>query len=439
MNIMEKLTDVLGTWADWMNSNKYLTVIKNSFAIYLPFTMIGSFASLFAALICSTTTGLASIAPLAFLAGLKPAFSTVEYITLSCMSIPVAFLVGREMGKLNNVKPNISGIVALCGYLSCVPLTTSVTVDETVQEVTNVLPASSTNAQGLFVAFIVGILSCELFSALMHSKLKIKLPDSVPGLIADSFNALIPSTLTVFIVSLLSLAFRTVTGMYLMDAIYKLIQAPLGSLAQQSWIAVILIVFLPNLLWILGIHGAMVMNPLMQPLYVAALAANIEAVSAGQQATNILTPGFLGGFLGMGGNGITIALIVAILLFSKRADQKEVAKLGLIPSIFGISEPVMFGLPIVLNPVYMIPFILAPTVSFFIAYFSIAWGFVPCSTVSAPWGLPLIARAFVSFPSAATIVVCVLILVVSFLIYLPFVLIDNRLYAKEQAAKNDEQ
>lgn len=435
MNLMEKLTDVLGTWADWMNSNKYITVIKNAFSIYLPFTMIGSFASLFAALICSTSTGLAAIAPLAFLANLKPAFSTVEYVTLSCMSIPVAFLVGREMGKLNNVKPDISGIVALVGYLSCVPLTTTVTVDETVQDVANVLPASSTNAQGLFVAFIVGILASELFSALMHSKLKIKLPDSVPTLIADSFNALIPSTLTVFIVSIVSLLFRSLTGMYLMDAIYKVIQAPLEGLAQQSWIAVILIVLIPNLLWILGIHGAMVMNPLLTPLYVSALAANIEAVNAGQQATNVLVPGFLGGFLGMGGNGITLSLIVAILLFSKRADQKEVAKIGLVPSLFGISEPVMFGLPIVLNPVYMIPFILAPTVSYFIAYFSIAWGFVPCSTVTAPWGLPAIVRAFVSFPSFATIIVCIIILVVSFLIYMPFVLIDNRLYEKEQAKK----
>lgn len=438
MNFMEKLTEWLGAWADWMNSNKYLTVIKNSFSIYLPFTMIGSFASLFSALICSTDTGLASLAPLAFLAGLKPAFSAVEYITLSCMSIPVAFLVGREIGKLNKVKPDLSGIVALAGYLCCVPLTTTVTVNDTAQEVTSVLPASSTNAQGLFVAFIVGILSCELFAALMHSKLKIKLPDSVPTLIADSFNALIPSTLTVFIVSLLSLAFRQVTGMYLMDAIYKLIQAPLEGLAQQSWIAVILIVVIPNLLWFLGIHGAMVMNPLLTPLYVSALAANIDAINAGQPATNILTTGFLGGFLGMGGNGITISLIVAILLFSKRADQKEVAKLGLIPSIFGISEPVMFGLPIVLNPIYLIPFILAPTISFFIAYFSIAWGFVPCSTVAAPWGLPAIARAFVSFPSVGTIVVCIIILVVSFAIYAPFVLIDNRLMEKQQAQNTND-
>ena len=212
------------------------------------------------------------------------------------------------------------------------------------------------------------------FRCVTNSKGPVEEPADMKGMlirtpenpvIMATMTALIPSTLTVFIVSLLSLAFRQVTGMYLMDAIYKLIQAPLEGLAQQSWIAVILIVVIPNLLWFLGIHGAMVMNPLLTPLYVSALAANIDAINAGQPATNILTTGFLGGFLGMGGNGITISLIVAILLFSKRADQKEVAKLGLIPSIFGISEPVMFGLPIVLNPIYLIPFILAPTISFF--------------------------------------------------------------------------
>lgn len=437
MKVFDKFSEVLGVIANWMNSNKYLSTIKNAFTIYMPFIMIGSFASLFNTLLCSRAVGIASISAFAFLEKLGPAFSALNFACLSCMSIPITYLIGTELGRENGSNSKICGIIALISYLCCVPTFIEVGSGDAASIVSNLLPANSINAQGLFVGFIVGILSVELFCKLMtFDKIKIKMPESVPLMISNSFNSMIPAILTVFTITIASTLFKNITGMYLLDAIFKMIQLPLQNLAQQGWVAIVLIVIIPNLLWFLGIHGAMVMTPILTPLYVAALAENIAAVEAGGTATNVLTSAFLGSILGMGGNGLTLALIVSILLFSKREDYRMVAKMGVVPGIFGINEPVIFGLPIVLNPVFLLPFILAPCAVFGIAYTAISSGFVPCNTVDAPWGLPVIVRALVAYQHINVVWVCLLGLVVAFLIYTPFVFISNRLYEKERNQAN---
>ena len=231
--------------------------------------------------------------------------------------------------------------------------------------------------------------------------------------------------------------FHLITGSYVNEFIYNVVQAPLSA-AVQSSMGVVIMAVVCQLFWFLGIHGGLVVEPIRSPISAAGLAENIAAVQAGLEATQPLTRGFWTVFVVVGGAGLTLSLIFAILLFSKREDHRTIAKLSLLPGICGIGEPMVFGLPLVLNPVFAIPFILDSGIAAAIALFAIRIGFIPCSIVDAPFGLPLFINATISFGWHGAIVQLI-ILVVGTLTYIPFVLMSNRIAEKEAAQAAQEK
>ncbi|MCD7908659.1 MAG: PTS transporter subunit EIIC [Clostridium sp.] len=285
-------------------------------------------------------------------------------------------------------------------------------------------------AQGLFIGMIVAVLVTELFSALNKiDKLKIKMPPSVPAGIATSFNVMIPIFITLAITSILGILFKMATGAYINEWIYEIVQAPLEAIFQSP-AGIVIIVIISQLFWFLGIHGGLVISPIRNPLMAAAIAANVAAVEAGQAATQPVTYGFWLNFVVTGGAGIILSLIFAIFLFSKREDFRMIAKLGFLPGLCGISEPVVFGIPLVLNPTFAIPFIFNSGISTAIAMFATTIGFLPCNAVDVPFGVPVILSAFVSHGWQG-IVVQLIILAVCTFTWAPFVLITNKQAAAE--------
>ena len=186
------------------------------------------------------------------------------------------------------------------------------------------------------------------------------------------------------------------------------------------------------LLWGFGIHSAYIFNPILEPIYLASLASNVAAINAGQAATEVITKPFLDSVAFMGGAGNMLALVIAIFLVSKRSDYKVIAKLGFIPAIFNISEPLMFGLPVVMNPILIIPMIGATLAGLGIGVLAIQIGLMANTYVLIPWTTPPVINSFLAtggdFMSA---VVGLVILVVSIFIYIPFVKVMN----KERAEK----
>lgn len=268
-------------------------------------------------------------------------------------------------------------------------------------------------------------------------KIKIKMPPSVPQGIANSFNILVPVFIIIVLSAVFGTLFHLITGSYVNEFIYNVVQAPLSA-AVQSSMGVVIMAVVCQLFWFLGIHGGLVVEPIRSPISAAGLAENIAAVQAGLEATQPLTRGFWTVFVVVGGAGLTLSLIFAILLFSKREDHRTIAKLSLLPGICGIGEPMVFGLPLVLNPVFAIPFILDSGIAAAIALFAIRIGFIPCSIVDAPFGLPLFINATISFGWHGAIVQLI-ILVVGTLTYIPFVLMSNRIAEKEAAQAAQEK
>lgn len=425
----DKLQNVLLSISSKVETNKYLGSIKEAFTMFVPFIIVGSFGSMLNILV-SGANGLAQWVP--WLSNLSPAFTAINFVTISCMSLPIAFLIGYKLAEKENLPQLESGLIGLLSYLAVCPNTIS-TVVEGLKDpvVVNGLGAGVIGVQGLFVSMIMSMVAVKFFGLLTNiDAFKIKMPDSVPTGIARSFNILIPIFIIITAFSVGGCLFNTFTGNYLNVWIYNIIQLPLQALANTTG-GILVLALVNQLFWFLGIHGGMVIEGVRGPLSAAGLAENISAVQAGGVATNILTRGFWTSFVVVGGGGITLSLLIAIFIFSKREDHKSIAKFSLIPGICGINEPVVFGLPLVLNPIFAIPFILNSVIAAFIAVVATNIGFLTCGVLDCPPGLPVFVTGFISY-GIHGIIVQAIILIVTFIIWVPFVLMSNKQAKLEQ-------
>lgn len=425
---MGKLTEVLGNFATKVNSFRYIMVIKNAFASLIPVIITGAFGTLFSAMVFDNENGLARIKALSFLAELKSISSAVSYVTLSFLTIYAVFLIGIELARLNNVKGIFPGIVAVMSYLSVNPFVYEyVNADNITVIAENVLAKQYTDTKGLFLGMFVAIASIELYCWLgRQERLKLKMPDTVPTNVSESFSALFPTILTVAIIATVGFVIKAVTGMYAYDIIYNIVQRPLEGIVQ-GLPGILLLMFIAQVFWVIGIHGNQMVKPVREPLLLAAIAVNTEAFEAGKEIPNIITMPFWDMYMSMGGSGVTIGLLIAILLVSKRDDMREITKLSLAPGIFNINEPVIFGMPIMLNPILAIPFIATPLITGTIGYVATSLGFAAKAVVMVPWPMPPIVNAYLATAGdIGAVVTQIICIIVSILIYLPFVKVSNK-------------
>lgn len=425
---MGKLTEVLGNFATKVNSFRYIMVIKNAFASLIPVIITGAFGTLFSAMVFDNENGLARIKALSFLAELKPISSAVSYVTLSFLTIYAVFLIGIELARLNNVKGIFPGIVAVMSYLSVNPFVYEyVNADNITVIAENVLAKQYTDTKGLFLGMFVVIASIELYCWLgRQERLKLKMPDTVPTNVSESFSALFPTILTVAIIATAGFVIKAVTGMYAYDIIYNIVQRPLEGIVQ-GLPGILLLMFIAQVFWVIGIHGNQMVKPVREPLLLAAIAVNTEAFEAGKEIPNIITMPFWDMYMSMGGSGVTIGLLIAILFVSKRDDMREITKLSLAPGIFNINEPVIFGMPIMLNPILAIPFIATPLITGTIGYIATSLGFAAKAVVMVPWPMPPIVNAYLATAGdIGAVVTQIICIIVSILIYLPFVKVSNK-------------
>ena len=290
-------------------------------------------------------------------------------------------------------------------------------------------------ATGLFIALIIALISGELFQRLSgNPKLVIKMPDGVPPAVAKSFAALLPAMITISLFSLITSILFALGIDNIVISFYEAVQQPFMGLAN-SYPSALLLAFITPFLWFFGLHGANMVDPLMQTINVPAIDANIKALEAGKAIPYIVNKPFFDSFVNLGGTGATLGLLIAIFIVGRRnKPYKVITNLSLAPGLFNINEPVMFGLPIVLNPIMFIPFILVPMVLVTVAYVATATGLVPAATFMPPWVTPPIIGGFLATKSIAGGVLAAVNLLISILIYMPFVKVATDQYLKQEAA-----
>lgn len=428
MNEDNKFIQFLNAIAYKVNSIKYIIAIKNAFTLLLPIVITGAFATLFSNLVFDATNGLARFEWLSWLETMRPLSQMINYATMNMMALGAVFLIGNELANLNDIKGHFPGLLAVISYIAIIPTTLEVLVGETeLVEVTNVIGSDYTGSRGLFLGMLIAIVSIELFTWLgKRDSLKIDMPDTVPANVSRSFSALFPTMLTVIIITVMGFLINIITGMHIYDIIYSLVQGPLENIVQ-GLPGLLVLMFVSQMFWVIGIHGNQMIRPIRDPILLATIAANTEAFEAGAEIPFIINMPFWDIYMTVGGSGITLGLLIAIFIASKREDHRSIAKLSFPPGIFNVNEPLIFGIPIMLNPIMAIPFVISPLVTGAIGYFFTAIGFAAPAVIMIPWTTPPIISAWMAtagdWGAVVTQIICI---VVSTLIYLPFVKAANK-------------
>lgn len=280
---------------------------------------------------------------------------------------------------------------------------------------------------GIFTGIVMAVVAVQLYRLCVKNNWVIKMPEEVPEGVARSFTALIPA----FVVAVVVLTINGVLVVLGTD-IFQLVAIPFGFVTHltDSWLGIMVIYFLAHALWLVGIHGFNIISPLITPIMLANLAANVEGESfplAGQ---------FTNGYVTLGGSGATLGFTLFMIYIAKSKQMKVLGRAAIVPSIFNINEPIIFGVPIIYNPYLAIPFLLAPMASATIAYFATRMELIRPMIANIPFPTPVGLGGFIGtggdWRAGVVAIVCA---VVSFLIYFPFAkFYDTKLLKEEQKA-----
>ena len=428
----EKLQNILIPISQKVSENKVLRGISGGFSMMLPIVMVGAIFTLLNSLNISFYQNLISSI------GLKPLLAIPASYTTDMISLYAVYCVAKAEAKvyrMDDSDSTASGLIALMFFLILIPLGVSGKGAES-GEVVNIAAAVPTNylgSRGLFTAMILGIVVPRLHHLFIKYNITIKMPEGVPEMISKSFAAMIPAICIGAVAVLVRFLFGLTSYGSATNAIYGILQAPLNALTNNPF-TFLLLLLICNLMWFFGIHGGMVANPIRMALYTSATLANLEAYAAGTELPNIVVNTAWFGMGNIGGSACAIGLCLNIALFAKSQRYKALNKVSLPEGLVSISEPMVFGVPMVLNPVMLIPMLLAPTVTFLLGYGAMATGIMPYMTgAELPNGTPILLGGFLAWGGIKGAIFQALLIAVSVLIYYPFFKIVDKQALDEES------
>ncbi len=439
-----------------LGSQKHLIAIRDAFIAMFPLTMAGAIAVLLNVLVRDIPNNMGWTG---FAEAMQPLIELNGYVyfgTIAIMALAFVFALGYNRAQAEKLNPIAGGLVSFAAFISTIPQTLTIVTDLTgldksvLTKLTDlglmvsgsnletsqwgVISVAYAGATGLFAAMLIGLLSAEVYIFFMKKNVIIKMPDSVPPAVNKAFASMIPGIAAIYASALIGYLATLLTGQALNDLISTYIQQPLMGLSQ-GWFSVVLLAFLVQLFWFFGLHGHNVLGPVMDGIYLPALLENTAAYEATKDVSQLpylWTRGSFDAYGQMGGSGVTIALIIAIFLFSKRQEYRAVAKLSAPMGIFNINEPITFGIPMVLNPLFVVPWLIVPPVCVGIAYAATAAGLIPPVYVSIPWITPPGLYAFLATGGNVMAgLVSLFNVFVAFCIWAPFVIAANKVQAPQ--------
>ena len=358
-------------------------------------------------------------------------------ITMGLMAIYATFVMGSDLAKSYGLDSVTGGILSLGTFFMLQVPVNVLTPEEA--PLGWVLPMSSLGASGMFVGILSMIFAVEVYRFFKKRNITIKMPEQVPPAVARSFEALIPGAVILTTTWLI----RSVAGFDVNAALLSLFE-PLTNILGNNLLGVLLPMFLIHLLWSFGIHGMSIVGAVVRPMWLIMLDENAKALADGTAATKlpyIAPEQFYQWTVTIGGAGATIVVSVLFLFFCKSKFLKEVGRFSIIPGIFNINEPMIFGAPMMLNPYMFIPFNLVPLVLTIVSYFAVKLEMVNGFTVLPTWTLPAPIGGYLSAGNDWRVVVLIVInTLIAFIIYYPFVkAYDKKMLSDEQNNSGDNE
>lgn len=410
------LNKYLGPIAEWMDKNAYLSAIKKAMVAMTPLLIIGSFCLIPDA----PPNYIGTDNPISVWIQANSSLITMpNTVGMGMMALYVTVIIAYHLSQ--HYKLDVPGTVsmALIAFLLM-----AVDFDENGGLVTTFL-----GAKGLFVAMVSSILAVEIYRWCKKRNFTIKMPESVPDFVSSSFAMIPLSVITVGFFLVVRILCVNVLGI-MPPLIFTNLLAPLVG-SMDNPLAVTFLQMLRCLLFFFGIHPS-VLSPITSPISTQFLAENIAAVQAGGVATHFFTPGPESAFGNFTGTGVTFGLVFWCM-FSKSSAQKKIGRLALVPALFGINEPILFGAPIVLNPIFFIPYVIFGGILGTIPYWMMYFGILDCSIFTPPY-VGVFLEGFLTNLDYMSIVANAIQMVLSILIWFPFF----KIYEKSELAKEAE-
>lgn len=381
-------------------NTKAVTAIKNGMLYPIPFIIIGAIFLILA------NFPQQNVADWIAQIGWAPIFNQAYAASFGIMALFAAFGIAYSWVKSEGYEGASAGLTSIIVMVMLQPSTIS-TVTKIADgsavvgeyQVSGVIDAAWLGGKGMILAMLAGLLVGWSYSWFMKKDIRIKLPEQVPANVSDSFGALVPAFVITFVAMLIYALSVLTTDQTPIEWIYTLIQTPLQH-ATDGPLGVFLIAFLPVFIWWFGVHGATVIGGIMTPLLLANNADNLKLFQEGNlsldHGAHIVTQAFMDQFIKVTGSGMTFGFVIFMIYRARSVQMKTIGKLTLAPAFFNINEPVLFGMPIVLNPILAFPFLIAPLVSGFGTYAAIALGIIPpFNGIFVPWTTPPILSGLI--------------------------------------------
>ena len=395
-----------------IGNSKHLVAIRNGISMTIPFTIVGSIFLIIGNFPIQSWMD--------FVSNWGPQLNAPVNVTFGILGLISAIGIGYHLGKEFGVDAISNSMLTTIGFLLA-----TLNDDWTIN-------LANFGASGMFTAIIVGVFVTHAFKWFVTHNIVIKMPEGVPPTVATSFATLIPGA---FILTVIWIV-RTLLGVDINEIITIVFQPLMQGMGTLP--GMLLYTLLVCLLWICGIHGDNVLSGIATPVFLSYLADNTAAFQSGVEVPHVFADGFWIVFMCLGGTGATLGLVLN-MLHSRSKMYKSIGRLSLPSAIFCINEPVIFGLPIVMNPIMLIPFIATPMVLCIGTYILMNIGIVGPIVIQVPWTIPPIIGPYLATNgSIGAAVWSVVSIAISYFIYMPFFKILEKQQVKNEAAKTQE-
>lgn len=404
---------------------RHLVAIRDAFMSLLPINLAGGLCAIVKSPpVTQNTTNGFLLAWKSFANSNSLLLNWMYAFTLGAMSLYICLGITYYLCQHYKIKPFIPILFSLAGFMMLV------TQPEKLGWDAQTLSFLYLDGKGLIPAIAISIFTTEIYRLMKKKNFgKISMPPSVPSSLSDGFAVLIPGMVILFGYMVIFQIFNLMKTS-LPQFLFKVLTPTLN--AADSLVSVVVISLLTHVFWFFGIHDA-ALSGIVGPIRDGNLSINASAAVAGRALPHIFTTPFWVYFCAIGGCGSTLGLCIVLLLICKSKQLKTVAKVGIVPAFFNISEPIIFGLPIMLNPIFFVPFLLTTTANAALAYLVMQAGIIKKTFALFSWQMPSVFGSFFSTLDWKAPILIVVLIVLDALIYLPFVRsYDRQLYKQEQ-------
>ena len=423
--------------AQWMASQIHLRTMRDAFIMLIPFLVLSGIMILINNIVINPGGILSGLFADTTLSSWQTVGNKVVNGTMNILGLLIGVVFSYNLARNRQFSnPLMAALVVMSCLFVLMPV-----VNEFMPEgaagavmIKGAAPYSLLGTSGTFVALVCGGLATELFIRISKNRrLQIRIEGNVPPAVIQSFNTLFAVMITILVFALASYWIVRFVNMELHELINRLIQAPLLGLATNLS-AFILIDMVNNFVFSLGINPGGITGAVLEAPMLVAMQQNMDAWAAGREIPNIIVRPFSDLYGRMGGTGMTLCLIIATFIRCKRKELRSFSRTVIPTTAFNINEPVIFGFPIIFNPILIIPFTFVPSILYVIAYYATSWGWVSKIVVFVPWSVPpLISGYLASGGDYRNVILQFILLVLGVLIYLPFLMLYEKVLNGQDA------